>query len=113
MVSSTLRVCLDAIPRPSAGGWRNLKAEDDLDTDRVRKKGGGRRKLIEIDAALEENFFKVIRDHTAGDPMRADVGNGRTCRGKRYALLLRWERLSAEMSCPSYSANTSIAREKH
>jgi hypothetical protein len=34
---------------------------------------GGRRKLIEISTALEENFFKVLQDHTAGDPMRADV----------------------------------------
>ena len=38
-----------------------------------RKKGGGRKKLIEVSAALEENFLKVLEDHTAGDPMRADV----------------------------------------
>ena len=37
------------------------------------KKGGGRKKLIEVSAALEENFLKVLEDHTAGDPMRADV----------------------------------------
>jgi hypothetical protein len=29
--------------------------------------------LIETDAALEENFLKVLEDHTAGDPMRTDV----------------------------------------
>jgi Rhodopirellula transposase DDE domain len=29
--------------------------------------------LIEVCANLEENFLKVLRDHTAGDPMRADV----------------------------------------
>jgi DDE family transposase len=29
--------------------------------------------LIEISPALEENFFKVLQDHTAGDPMRAEV----------------------------------------
>jgi hypothetical protein len=29
--------------------------------------------LIETSAALEENFFKVLADHTAGDPMRANV----------------------------------------
>jgi hypothetical protein len=29
--------------------------------------------LIEVSAALEENFLKVLEDHTAGDPMRADV----------------------------------------
>ena len=37
------------------------------------KKRGGRKRLIEISAALEENFFKVLADHTAGDPMRANV----------------------------------------
>ena len=29
--------------------------------------------MIETDAALEENFLKVLEDHTAGDPMRTDV----------------------------------------
>ena len=29
--------------------------------------------MIETDAALEENFLKVLQDHTAGDPMRSDV----------------------------------------
>ena len=42
-------------------------------TRAVSEKGGGRKKLIEVSAALEENFLKVLEDHTAGDPMRADV----------------------------------------
>jgi len=29
--------------------------------------------LITISADLEENFFQVLRDHTAGDPMRPEV----------------------------------------
>ena len=29
--------------------------------------------MIEVAAALEENFLKVLQDHTAGDPMRAEV----------------------------------------
>ena len=29
--------------------------------------------MIEINAAIEENFLKVLQDHTAGDPMRAEV----------------------------------------
>src|SRR5690348_8444870 len=37
------------------------------------KKGGGRKRLITISADLEENFFQVLRDHTAGDPMRPEV----------------------------------------
>src|SRR4051795_6073818 len=37
------------------------------------KKGGGRKRLIEIDPAIEANFHKVLEDHTAGDPMRLEV----------------------------------------
>jgi hypothetical protein len=29
--------------------------------------------LIELDSTLGENFLKVLQDHTAGDPMRAEV----------------------------------------
>ena len=29
--------------------------------------------MIEVSPALEENFLKVLHDHTAGDPMRAEV----------------------------------------
>jgi hypothetical protein len=29
--------------------------------------------LIEVSPTLEENFLEVLRDHTAGDPMRAEV----------------------------------------
>ena len=42
-------------------------------TRAVSEKRGGRKKLIEVSAALEENSLKVLQDHTAGDPMRADV----------------------------------------
>jgi hypothetical protein len=60
-------------PKTIRRGLAELEEAADLDTSRVRKKGGGRKKLIETSAALEENFLKVLEDHTAGDPMRADV----------------------------------------
>ncbi|MEK7783898.1 MAG: ISAzo13 family transposase, partial [Chloroflexota bacterium] len=37
------------------------------------KKRGGRRRLIDICPRLEQNFLEVLRDHTAGDPMREGV----------------------------------------
>ena len=70
--SSTLRR-LQCDPKTIRRGLAELDEAADLDTSRVRKKGGGRKKLIEVSAALEENFLKVLEDHTAGDPMRADV----------------------------------------
>ncbi len=42
-------------------------------TRAVPEKKCGRKKLIDVSADLEENFFKVLEDHTAGDPMRGDV----------------------------------------
>ena len=37
------------------------------------KKRGVRKRLIEIYTTLDENFLKVLQDHTAGDPMSAEV----------------------------------------
>jgi len=37
------------------------------------KKRGGRKPLTETCPQLVENFLEVLRDHTASDPMRADV----------------------------------------
>jgi len=64
---------LECDPKTIRRGLAELEEGADLDTSRVRKKGGGRKKLIEISDTLEENFFKVLEDHTAGDPMRGEV----------------------------------------
>jgi hypothetical protein len=37
------------------------------------EKRGGRKRLIEINTTLDENFLKVLQDHAAGDPMSAEV----------------------------------------
>lgn len=39
----------------------------------VAKKRGGRKRCLDTVVGLEENFQTVLRDHTAGDPMRAEV----------------------------------------
>jgi hypothetical protein len=64
---------LECDPKTIRRGLAELEEGADLDTSRVRKKGGGRKKFIEISDTLEENFFKVLEDHTAGDPMRGEV----------------------------------------
>lgn len=40
---------------------------------RVRKPGGGRKAYDERYPGIDEQFLAVLRDHTAGDPMREDV----------------------------------------
>ena len=61
-----------AIPRPFDRDRRNWKRGTTWTPD-VSKKRGGRKRLIDLCPTLEENFLKVLHDHTAGDPMRADV----------------------------------------
>ena len=40
---------------------------------RIRKPGGGRKAYDESNPDIDEQFLAVLRDHTAGDPMREDV----------------------------------------
>ena len=54
-------------------GTQELTGEDEIDTSRIRKAGGGRKKRVESESAIEEHFLKVLENHTAGDPMRAEV----------------------------------------
>src|ERR1700709_1526338 len=54
------------------------------------KKGGGRKKLVEISADLEANFLKVLEDHTAGDPMRGEVKWTNLSRGQISRRLGKW-----------------------
>ena len=104
---------LQSDPKTIRRGLAELDEAADLDTSRVRKKGGGRKKLIEASAALEENFLKVLEDHTAGDPMRADVKWTNLSRGEMRAASPSWELKSVGTSFPSCSANTSTASERH
>jgi hypothetical protein len=40
---------------------------------RIRKPGGGRKPYYVTYPDIDEQFLAVLRDHTAGDPMREDV----------------------------------------
>ena len=40
---------------------------------RIRKPGGGRKPYDETYPGIDEQFLAVLREHTAGDPMREDV----------------------------------------
>ena len=42
-------------------------------TDGIRKKGGGRKSLEETVPELNKVFLKVLKDHTAGDPMNKNI----------------------------------------
>ncbi len=56
-----------------AHGITELNSKKQLTTNRIRKKGGGRRRLTVVCPCLVENVLRILHDHTAGDPMRQEV----------------------------------------
>jgi hypothetical protein len=42
-------------------------------TDGIRKKGAGRKSIEELRPDIDEIFLKVLKDHTAGDPMNKKI----------------------------------------
>ena len=63
-VSRTLEISRDRISR----GIKELESEAKLHPDRVRRKGGGRKKLLDSDQTLKEDIEALISPYTRGDP---------------------------------------------
>ena len=62
--------------------------------------------MIDLGPGLEENFLKVLHDHTAGDPMRGDV------KGTNLSRRQIAERLTA-MGTPVSRNVVSLLLRKH
>ena len=41
--------------------------------NRIRKPGGGRKKIIDTVENIDEVFFEILKDHTAGNPMDKEI----------------------------------------
>src|SRR5665647_3105497 len=41
--------------------------------NRIRKPGGGKKKIIETVENIDEVFFEILKDHTAGSPMDEEI----------------------------------------
>lgn len=63
-VSRTLEISRDRISR----GIKELESETKLHPDRVRRKGGGRRKQLDSDPTLKADIEALISPYTRGDP---------------------------------------------
>ena len=63
-VARVLELSRDRISR----GLQDLETEQRLGPDRVRRKGGGRKKQVELDPALKEDLERLISPYTRGDP---------------------------------------------
>ncbi len=59
---------LDIAPNTIRQGRRDLDGLPDRPQPRVRRPGGGRKRRIDREPELEEEFHEVLRDHTAGSP---------------------------------------------
>ena len=64
LVSRVLEISRDRISR----GIKDIESKTKLHPDLVRRKGGGRKKLLESDQALKEDIEVLISPYTRGDP---------------------------------------------
>src|SRR5215510_2878588 len=62
---------LTGMSRPTIlKGMRELREKEALTTDeRIRQRGGGRKRLETSDPGLESALEKIMAENTAGDPM--------------------------------------------
>jgi Rhodopirellula transposase DDE domain len=63
---------LATLPDPRSERLRQARGPDPR-AGRVRRPGGGRKRCLETIPQLEENFLRVLRDYTAGNPMQEGI----------------------------------------
>ena len=45
----------------------------DTPENRIRKPGGGRKKIIETEERINEIFFEILKHYTAGSPIDSEI----------------------------------------
>ena len=54
-------------------GIEEIVSGTEIPEGRIRKPGGGRKKIIETEKNIDEVFFEVLSEHTAGSPMNPEI----------------------------------------
>src|SRR5680860_54955 len=54
-------------------GINEITNGTDIPEERIRKAGGGRKKIIETEENIDEVFFEILNHHTAGSPIDAEI----------------------------------------
>lgn len=54
-------------------GIKEILFGSDVPEDRIRKRGGGKKKIIEKIESIDEIFFEIVEENTAGSPMNPDI----------------------------------------
>ncbi|MCL2430682.1 MAG: ISAzo13 family transposase [Alphaproteobacteria bacterium] len=64
---------LDVDPKTIRRGRRELRGLSGGPSPRARAAGGGRKRRIDNDPKLEEDFHAVLAEHTAGSPVQEEI----------------------------------------
>lgn len=54
-------------------GLEEINDKANMEKERIRNQGGGRKSMLEKHTDIDEVFLEVLREHTAGDPMNEKV----------------------------------------
>ena len=60
-------------PQTVMAGTDEINNGMETPEDRIRKPGGGRKKIIDTEENIDEVFFEILKDHTAGSPMDEEI----------------------------------------
>jgi len=63
-------------------GIREIRSNDEImrDTERVRREGGGRKKVIEKEPEIKRRVLDIVESHTKGDPERVLLHTSKSLR---------------------------------
>lgn len=60
-------------PQTVMAGIDEIVNGTEIPEERIRKPGSGRKKIIETVGNIDEVFFEILKNHTAGSPMDEDI----------------------------------------
>ena len=60
-------------PQTVKAGIDEIVNGNEIPEESIRKTGGGRKKIIEIEDNIDEVFFEILNHHTAGSPVNAET----------------------------------------
>ena len=67
-------------------GIRELENKDELDSNRIRQFGAGRKKIVDMDMSLKKDLSKLIEPYTKGDPETPLLWTTKSLRNLEYEL---------------------------
>jgi len=85
-------------PETVKRGKKEMEFSDIISENRIRKKGAGRKKCLEIIEGINESFLKVIDRHIAGSPMNESERWTHLTRQQIADLLEREERIKVSVT---------------